>query len=61
MYSPWIVLATRCLLVVLFLPFSALDKIFNFRQAVGQCAQAVPVPALDTTASVPVLTLVPPE
>jgi len=46
LYSPWIVLATRCLLVVLFLPFSALDKIFNFRQAVGQCAQAVPVPAL---------------
>jgi len=31
----------RCLLVGLFLPFSALDKILNFRQAVGQAAQAV--------------------
>jgi putative oxidoreductase len=29
-------LAIRCLLVLLFLPFSALDKIFNFRGAVRQ-------------------------
>jgi putative oxidoreductase len=39
--SPWIVLSARCLLVLLFLPFSALDKIFNFNQAVGQCQQAI--------------------
>jgi putative oxidoreductase len=30
----------RCLLVLLFLPFSALDKVLNFRQAVGQASQA---------------------
>jgi len=29
----------RCLLVVLFLPFSAVDKFLNFRQAVGQAEQ----------------------
>jgi putative oxidoreductase len=46
--SPWLVLAARCLLVVLFLPFSALDKVLNFRQAVAQCAQAVPVTSLAT-------------
>jgi putative oxidoreductase len=39
--SIWIVLAVRCLLVALFLPFSALDKILNFRQAIDQCRQAV--------------------
>ncbi len=33
--------AVRCLLIALFLPFSALDKCLNFRQAVGQAAQAV--------------------
>jgi len=32
--------AVRCLLVALFLPFSALDKILNFKQAIGQAAQA---------------------
>ena len=32
----------RCLLVMLFLPFSALDKVLNFKQAVGQAAQAAP-------------------
>ena len=32
--------AVRCSLVVLFLPFSALDKVLNFRQAVGQAATA---------------------
>lgn len=31
----------RLLLVMLFLPFSALDKILNFRGAVGQAKQAV--------------------
>jgi putative oxidoreductase len=33
--------AARCLLVLLFLPFSALDKLLNFEQAVGQARQAV--------------------
>jgi putative oxidoreductase len=33
-------LAVRCLLVALFLPFSALDKLLNFRAAVDQAAQA---------------------
>jgi putative oxidoreductase len=37
-----IVVGARCLLVLLFLPFSALDKIFNFKQAVAQAAKAVP-------------------
>ena len=35
-------LAARALLVILFLPFSALDKILNFEQAVGQASEAVP-------------------
>ena len=34
-------LAIRVLLVLLFLPFSALDKIFDFRSAVGQAQEAV--------------------
>jgi putative oxidoreductase len=34
--------AARVLLVMLFLPFSALDKILNFKQAVGQAAEAAP-------------------
>jgi putative oxidoreductase len=33
-------LAARVLLVMLFLPFSALDKILNFRPAVDQAAEA---------------------
>ena len=33
------VLLVRCGLVVLFLPFSALDKIFNFSGAVGQASE----------------------
>jgi putative oxidoreductase len=37
-----VVFATRALLVLLFLPFSALDKILNFKQAVGQAAEAIP-------------------
>ncbi len=35
-------LALRCLLVVLFLPFSALDKIIDFRASVAQAKQIVP-------------------
>ena len=34
-------LAARCTLVILFLPFSALDKIFNFRSALRQAEDAV--------------------
>jgi putative oxidoreductase len=40
-------LAARILLVMLFLPFSLLDKIINFRGAVAQAAQIAPgVPAV---------------
>ncbi len=35
-------LAVRYLLVVLFFPFSALDKILNFRGAVGQAREIAP-------------------
>jgi putative oxidoreductase len=38
--SIFVALATRCLLVMLFLPFSALDKILNFKEAVGQASEA---------------------
>ncbi|WP_246731367.1 DoxX family membrane protein [Methylocapsa sp. S129] len=41
MLSVFVTFAVRSLLVALFLPFSALDKILNFRQAVGQAGQAV--------------------
>jgi putative oxidoreductase len=34
--------AIRVILVLLFLPFSALDKIFNFRGAVAQAREAAP-------------------
>jgi len=34
--------AVRLLLVLLFLPFSALDKIVNFRGAVGQASEIAP-------------------
>lgn len=34
-----VALAVRCLLVILFLPFSALDKIVGFRSAVGQAQE----------------------
>ncbi|KAA3442063.1 DoxX family protein [Mesorhizobium sp. SARCC-RB16n] len=37
-----IALAVRCVLVALFLPFSALDKALNFRLAINQASQAVP-------------------
>ena len=41
-----VVFAARALLVLLFLPFSALDKILNFKQAIGQAAEALPNPSL---------------
>ena len=37
----FVALAVRYLLVVLFFPFSALDKILNFQGAVGQARQIV--------------------
>lgn len=40
--------AARALLVVLFLPFSALDKLLNFKQAVNQAAGAIPSRSLAT-------------
>ena len=42
------VLAARLLLVMLFLPFSALDKVLNFRPAVDQAAEAAPSRSLAT-------------
>ncbi len=39
-----ITFATRMLLVLLFLPFSALDKLFNFRGAVGQASEIAKPP-----------------
>jgi putative oxidoreductase len=45
-----IVFAARALLVILFLPFSALDKILNFKPAVGQAAEAIPSRGLATIA-----------
>jgi putative oxidoreductase len=44
----WGVLALRVMTVGLFLPFSALDKLFNFRGAVGQCRTVFAPPALAT-------------
>lgn len=38
------ILAVRYLLVVLFFPFSALDKLLNFRGAVGQAEELFPAP-----------------
>lgn len=48
--TPGVVLtfASRFLLVALFLPFSALDKVLDFRGAVAQARQAVPSNALAT-------------
>jgi len=43
-----IAFAVRALLVALFLPFSALDKILNFKAAVGQAAEASPNRVLAT-------------
>lgn len=44
MLSVAIAVCVRVLLVLLFLPFSALDKLFNFREAVAQASQAVAKP-----------------
>jgi putative oxidoreductase len=43
-----ITLAVRYLLVMLFFPFSALDKIINFRGAVAQATQVFTAPLLAT-------------
>jgi putative oxidoreductase len=48
-FSFLVTLATRYLLVALFFPFSALDKIFNFQGAVRQAGETAPgrvLPAL---------------
>jgi putative oxidoreductase len=42
MFSILVAFAVRCLLVGLFLPFSALDKVLNFRAALDQASQAIP-------------------
>ena len=34
--------AIRCLMVALFLPFSALDKVLNLKLAISQASQAIP-------------------
>jgi len=44
-----IIFIARSLLVMLFLPFSALDKVLNFKQAVGQAAHATPSRSVATT------------
>lgn len=41
MLSVIVVFGARCLLVLLFLPFSALDKLLNRRQAIQQAEQGV--------------------
>ena len=43
-----VALAVRCLLVMLFLPFSALDKLVNFGHALDQAEQAAPSRPLAT-------------
>jgi len=42
MLSVVIAFAMRCLLVGLFLPFSAMDKVLNFKLAMTQALQAIP-------------------
>ena len=44
MLTVGIIFLVRALLVALFLPFSALDKVLNFDQAEAQAAQSVPQP-----------------
>ncbi len=43
-----VTIAVRYLLVVLFFPFSALDKILNFRGAVGQAREIAPNQSMAT-------------
>jgi putative oxidoreductase len=45
-----IAFAARALLVMLFFPFSALDKVLNFKSAIGQAAEAIPSRRLATIA-----------
>jgi putative oxidoreductase len=42
MFPALVAFAVRCLLVGLFLPFSALDKVLNFRAAVDQASRTTP-------------------
>jgi putative oxidoreductase len=42
MLAVLVAFAVRCLLVGLFLPFSALDKVLNYRAAIEQASQAIP-------------------
>jgi len=42
MLSVLIEFAIRCLMVALFLPFSALDKVLNLKRAISQASQAIP-------------------
>ena len=42
MLSVLIEFAIRCLMVALFLPFSALDKVLNLKLAISQASQAIP-------------------
>ena len=42
MLSVLIEFAIRCLMVGLFLPFSALDKVLNLKLAISQASQAIP-------------------
>ena len=45
-FSIIVIVAIRYILVVLFFPFSALDKILNFHGAVAQARQTIPIDAL---------------
>ncbi|HEY5048479.1 MAG TPA: DoxX family protein [Rhizomicrobium sp.] len=44
MLSIVVIFASRLLLVLLFLPFSALDKVLNFKQSLAQASRAVLAP-----------------
>jgi putative oxidoreductase len=44
--NSWIALVPRLLLVLLFLPFSALDKVLNFRAAVLQASEVLATPGI---------------
>lgn len=46
MMSVLVTFAVRCLLVGLFLPFSALDKVLNFKLALDQASKVMPGRAL---------------
>jgi putative oxidoreductase len=46
--SIFVIVLARALLVMLFLPFSALDKILNFKQARKQASQAVSASSIGT-------------